>query len=639
MNSKEELKNLRAILKIEKEEDLNQYRKMVQETNVQERVKSGVSWYPIKVTQTGIGRGEQIFVEVERTNNLEIEHQLQSGKRGTLFCNIDNRANEQRAEGVIAMATKTHLRIFLHQDELPEWIKDGKIGVDLLFDEGSYKEMDETLRLVSEAEHNRLAQLREILLGHKVAIFKENHIQINHPKLNESQNTAVNLILKAEDVAIVHGPPGTGKTTTFIQAIKQVVKQEKQVLVTAPSNTAVDLLAEKLSLEGLKVVRIGHPARVSERLLNLTLDNQIANHDYFADIKSIRKKAEEYRTMAFKYKRNFGKAEANQRKMLMDEAKQLKSEAIKLEDYIVGDLMSSAEVIACTLVGANNVNLRDKTFKTIFIDEAAQALEPACWVPITKAHRVIMAGDHWQLPPTVKSYEAAQKGLNVTLFEKTIKRQTVDVMLEVQYRMNEQIMNFSGEQFYKGKLIAHDIVKNIVISEHEAPLEFIDTAGCGFNEQYQHQRSVSNPEEGTLVLKHLANLLENIEYEGKSQIGIDLNIGIISPYKAQVAWLTENLNSQEILEKYKAFISINTVDGFQGQERDIMYISLVRSNDNQEIGFLSDTRRMNVALTRAKKKLVVVGDSATLASNAFYADFLNYVEKHEFHKSAWEYHG
>lgn len=280
MTAAEELKHLRKILKIEKEEDLQQYRKFVVESEISERVKNGSSWYPVKITQTGYGRGEQVFVELERTNSKNSDHQLQTGKRASLFCNTNNQASKLRVEGVIGTALKDRLRLYLNADELPEWINDGKIGIDLLFDETSYKEMDDTLRIVAEAQNNRLAELREILLGHSPASFSADFYTSESQQLNTSQNSAVHNILNANDVAIVHGPPGTGKTTTFVEAIKQVTLKEKQVLVTAPSNTAVDLLCERLSAQGLNVVRIGHPARVGDHLADLVIDNKISQHEY-----------------------------------------------------------------------------------------------------------------------------------------------------------------------------------------------------------------------------------------------------------------------------------------------------------------------------------------------------------------------
>ncbi len=635
-SAKEELQHLRKLLKIEKEEDLQQYKKQVLNASLQERVQSGLTWYPIKVTQTGIGYGEQLFIELEKTTQLESSGQLQSGKRAILFSNYNNDPKNNQIEGIIVSATSQKMRFVTYEEDLPDWINSGKLGVDLLFDESSYKEMEETLRLVIDAT-GRNAEIRDILLGFKPARFEETETLFNNEKLNKSQNEAIHNIIRAQDVSIVHGPPGTGKTTTFVQAIKEVVAREKQTLVTAPSNTAVDLLVEKLVAEGLNVIRIGHPARVNDDIISHTVDAQVANHEYYGDIKALKKKAEEFRNLAFKYKRNFGKSEAMQRKALLDEAKGLRGEAAKLEDYIQSDVLSKAQVVACTLVGANNYILKDKTFKTVFIDEAAQALEPACWIPVLKAQRVIMAGDHFQLPPTVKSYEAGKAGLNITLFEKTIKRQKADVMLDVQYRMNEQIMAFSASQFYKGKLHAHESNDDIHLAASPDPIEFIDTAGCSFDEKIAGSQSLFNEEEGLLLLRYLDGLIAQIEYDDSEKIGENINIGIISPYRGQVQFLKENLAGYENITKYLKFIDVHSIDGFQGQERDIILISLVRSNDKSEVGFLADTRRMNVALTRAKRKLIVFGDSATLASHPFYEKFIDFAQGHNYHKTAWEF--
>lgn len=635
-SAKEELQHLRKLLKIEKEEDLLQYKNQVLNASLQERVQSGLTWYPIKVTQTGIGYGEQLFIDLEKTNQLESSGQLQSGKRAILFCNYNNDPKNHQIEGIIVAATAQKMRFVTYEEELPDWMKYGKLGIDLLFDESSYKEMEETLKLVMDAT-GRSAELRDVLLGYKSPKFEELQYNDNDTKLNDSQGLAVKNILNAQDVAIVHGPPGTGKTTTFVKAIKEVVQREKQTLVTAPSNTAVDLLVEKLLAEGLSVVRIGHPARVNDDIISHTLDAQVAQHEYYADIKNLKKKAEEFKNLAFKYKRNFGHSEAQQRKALLNEAKGLRNEATKLEDYIQSDVLSKAQVIACTLVGCNNYAIKDKIFKTVFIDEAAQALEPACWIPVLKAQKVVMAGDHWQLPPTVKSFEAGKEGLNITLFEKTIKRQKVDVMLGVQYRMNNQIMAFSAQQFYKGQLHAHANNAHINLKASPEALEFVDTAGCSFDEKSAGGSSLFNEGEAEILLKYLDGLIAQIEYDGHEKIGEDINIGIISPYRGQVQYLKERMEGFENIQKYLNFIDIHSIDGFQGQERDIILISLVRSNDKNEVGFLADTRRMNVALTRAKRKLVVFGDSATLASHPFYDKFLDFAQANNYHKTAWEY--
>jgi ATP-dependent RNA/DNA helicase IGHMBP2 len=642
MNSSvEELEHLLAILSIEQEEDRQQYKEKVLKSSLSERKMLGVSWYPIVIKESFYGMGERLILEIERPTNQNIPHQFNTGKVASLFSNYHHEgADNPSIAGVIMAGRPNSLKLSLFVDELPDWAETGKLGLDLLFDETSYKEMDLAVNRVIKAKNNRTAQLREILLGFEEAAFKTLKEKVVIDGLNESQNKAVNNILEAQDVAIIHGPPGTGKTTTLLKAIQETLKNESQVLVCAPSNTAVDLLTEKLAEAGVNVVRFGNPSRVSENLLSHTLDVMLTEHKDFKQIKELKKRANEFKNMGHKYKRNFGREERAQRKAIFDEARKLQGEADKIEDYIVADIIDKAQVLTCTLVGSANRYIRDKQYNTVFIDEAAQALEPASWIPITKANRVIFAGDHCQLPPTVKSYEAEKAGLNITLFEKAIQRQKADVMLETQYRMNEKIMSFSGQKFYKGLLKAHDHVKDITLSKGANALlnkavEFIDTAGCGYAEQFEKETlSTYNPEEALLLFKHLSLLLENMQQEN---IPVNnLKIGIISPYKAQINFMKEKILEFPLLKDLKN-ISINTVDGFQGQERDIIYISLVRSNENGEIGFLSDIRRMNVAITRAKKKLVVIGDTATLAQHSFYSDFLKYAESVDGYKSAWEF--
>ncbi|MEM9982619.1 MAG: AAA domain-containing protein, partial [Bacteroidota bacterium] len=387
------------------------------------------------------------------------------------------------------------------------------------------------------------------------------------------------------------------------------------------------LLVERLASKQIEVVRLGNPSRVSEHLLSFTLDAQVQAHQDFSRIKKLRKSAQEHQAMAAKYKRRFGPEERTQRRLLYAEARKISKEATSLEKFITDQVIEKAQVIACTLVGAAHALINALTYSTVFIDEAAQALEPACWIAISKAQRVIMAGDPFQLPPTVKSLEAAQKGLGKTLMEKLLEEKPeTSTLLDLQYRMHELIMGFSNEQFYNSQLQAHESVKQTTLALVEqslvAPVEFIDTAGCGFEEKIDPESlSTYNTEEADLLLKHLRTLLPHTE----------ASVGIISPYKAQVNYLKEQLSEAETR------ISIGTIDGFQGQERAIIYISLVRSNAEGQIGFLGDIRRMNVALTRAQKKLVVIGDSATLANHPFYQAFLAYIEKIDAYRSAWEW--
>jgi len=635
----EELEQLLSLLKTEQDEDRKQYQEKMVNSPMTLRRAQGLTWYPIVIRESYYGIGERLILELERPSHTEIHHQFQFGKVASLFSNY---SNDERPSitGVVTAVRPNNIKLTLFVDELPDWVDNGKLGVDLLFDETSYKEMEAAVNQVMKAKHNRIAQLREILLGYEPAKFAALKNPVAIPSLNESQNKAVNNILSAQDIAIVHGPPGTGKTTTIVQAIRQIVALEKQTLVCAPSNTAVDLLTEKLHEQGLNVLRIGNPARVNEFQLAHTLDAKISSHREYKTIKELKKRSIEFRNMALKYKRHFGREERSQRKAIMDESRKLQQEASKIEEYITQDLLSHADVITCTLVGSTAFVLKDLNFKTVFIDEAAQALEPATWIPILRAEKVVLAGDHFQLPPTVKSVQAAKDGLNITLFEKAINRQKADIMLETQYRMNEKIMNFSSKEFYKGLLKAAPAVKDWVLSDNNEvlnlPFEFIDTAGCSFEEKLDKESlSTYNPLEAELLIKHLNLLFETLETTGKNIQ--TYKAGVISPYKAQVDTLREKLGQLPIMEKMQKNITVNTVDGFQGQERDIIYISLVRSNSEGEIGFLADIRRMNVAITRAKKKLVIVGDSATLGAHPFYKDFLNYTESVNAYRSAWEF--
>lgn len=638
----EELIRLQSILKIERDEDFRQYNEHFTRASVADRRKNGLTWYPVVINSTEIGMGEYLILEIERTTHHGEPHQFSGGKSAALFSNSDD-AEGGQVNGIIKSITGNKMKLALTVDELPDWAYEGKLGVNLLFDENSYREMEIALHKVINAENNRLSELREVLLGEAEPQFRKTDESVVITSLNSSQNDAVRNILAAKDVAIVHGPPGTGKTTTLVQAIRYTLRTEKQVLVCSPSNTAVDLLTEKLSREGINVLRLGNPARVSEDVMKNTLDAKVMSHENYKDLKHYRKMAEEYRAMAQKYKRNFGKAEREQKQMLFAESRAILKEAKQLEEYILNEQFEKAEVIACTPVISAGRQLRDKQFKTVFIDEAAQALEPMSWIPITRADRVVFAGDHFQLPPTVKSKAAEAEGLKMSLFEKCIERQPgVAIMLNTQYRMNEKIMNFSNAKFYTNGLKADASVKDGVLSydQHDGllatPVDFIDTAGCGFNEAVNPESlSIANPEEASLLFRHLGMLLQQYDAAGLGDKKI--TIGIISPYKEQVILLQELLPQQEDIQKFLSWISVKTIDGFQGQERDVIYISLVRSNDSGEIGFLNDTRRMNVALTRAKRKLVVIGDSATLSYHNFYKEFLDYIEKIEAYHTAWEF--
>lgn len=630
-------KKLIDLLKIEREEDHAQYRKLTEQSSVAERRANGLTWYPIAIRGSEMSRGDYLTVEVERTTHHELSHQLRAGMPAVFFGNHD--PQKDRVEGTISHLNTNRLKITLRTDELPDFARDGKLGIDLLFDDNSYDDMKAALKTANEILGTPEGNLVKIITAEKKPTFRTDLHPISIPKLNESQNNALNKILSANELAIVHGPPGTGKTTTLVQAIKALSKQENKspILVVAPSNTAVDLLSEKLSEEGLNVLRIGNPARVSERLVSLTLDHKMTDHPMMKNAKMLKKQANEYRNMAHKYKRSFGKAERDQRKALFDEAHKIMKEVGNTEQYIIDDLVAKAQVITATLVGSNHYTIRQVKFQTTIIDEAGQALEPACWIPILKAQKVILAGDHCQLSPTIKSNEAAKAGLNTTLLEKCVALHPEAItLLEEQYRMNEQIMAHSSKIFYHNKLKAHDSVAKRLLFPDDSPLTFIDTAGCSFDEKLDGTSS-TNPDEAAFLVKHLNMFVE--ELKKKTSPNHFPSIAIISPYKQQISILKEQVEHTPELQEVLPHISVNTIDSFQGQERDIVYISLTRSNAEGAIGFLSDIRRMNVAMTRARKKLVVIGDSATLASSEFYEEFINYTQEIGAYQSAWEFLG
>jgi len=624
----EEITRLTALLQREKEEEYQQYREFLQSTGIQQRVNAGYTWYPLMIKETGYGLGDYPFLTAQRTQHHETAHQFQGGRQVRLFQSTDK---DNFLNGTLHYVDDNEMKIIFFTDELPDWVHDGKIGVDVLFDERSYREMEKALQTVAGAKNCRLAELANILYGKQAAYF-EKDAGYEHETLNASQQDAVKKILSAHDIACVHGPPGTGKTTTLVAALQEIVAQELTTLVCTPSNAAADYITRKLGEKGIRVLRIGNLSRIDDELLSYTVEGLLEKHSRAEELAGYKKRALEYRRVAGKYKRSFGPEERRQRDLLYREARALSQEARLLEDHMINDLLRTSQVIVTTLVGVENKYLEKKTFHTVVIDEAAQALEPAVWIPICRAHRVIMAGDPFQLPPTVKSAEAQKGGLSVTLLEKCIERVPDAVhLLDVQYRMNETIMNFSNGRFYGGKLSADPSVAHRTLdvpSPFDSPVEFVDTAGCGYEEE-------SDPDSQSLFNRGEINILMNHWEQLSAALGEQRpSVAIITPYREQVRKIAESLPSTP---EGKPVIPVNTVDAFQGQERDIIYISMVRSNANGNIGFLADYRRMNVAMTRAKKKLIVIGDSATLGYDTFYREFLSYCESHATYESAWSY--
>lgn len=625
-----EFERLLELIRLEKEEELERFKRMVQSLPLEKRRSEGYTWFPVDTVKKGYTIGDRAYVTVKRTKNLGEEHQFRSGKTVNLFTQLPS-ARRREYSGVVYFVDKDRMKIILNSRDLPNWLEMGEVGVDLLFDETTYQKMEAALQAVIKASGDRLAELRRIFGGEQEPRFREIAHPINISSLNPSQNQAIDQILAAQDVAVVHGPPGTGKTTTLVQAVRLLCETEATVLVTAPSNTAVDLLTERLAAQELRVVRIGNISRVDESIVRHTLEARLAAHPESKTVKKIKVQAAEARRNAQRYRRRYGREEARERRELFREARELSAWANQLEDRIIDEILDSAQVITCTLVGAAHKELANRKFRTVVVDEAAQALEPANWIPITKASRVVLVGDPFQLSPTVKSMAAQRGGLNVTLIEKCLERLPRVSLLNVQYRMNETIMGFSNRQFYDNALRADaSVAHHRLLFGANDPLVFIDTAGCGFDEKV-HERYLSrfNPDEFRIVCEHLYQLAD--AYEGKDPP----SIALISPYREQVMHMEEVIAEDGRLASLA--LTINTIDGFQGQERDVVYLSLVRSNTKGEIGFLKDYRRINVAMTRARRQLVIVGDSATIGQDRFYTEFLKYCEGEGRYLTAWSY--
>jgi superfamily I DNA and/or RNA helicase len=655
-----ELRHVRALMQLEQKEDQAQFKLKNASASIKERRRRGLTWYPVTITHDDIGFGGKVVLELQRPAHRQELHLFQVGSAAALFSTAPGYSGTESTtarpvlSGVVTSVRRNKLVLATTKEELPDWVINGNnpngstpnasnLGIDLTFDEVSYREMHQALNDVIVAHGNRLAELRDVLLGTKPARFREYQADdLFYPSaLNDSQLVAVRHVISAQDVAIIHGPPGTGKTTTLVQAILETIRRERRVLVCAPSNTAVDLLTEKLAERGVNVIRLGNPSRVSELLLKHTLDAGVMAHASYAKMHAMRQTAEQHRDTASELAkegvRHFGLEGRQHRQQLREEARTLRQAADDLERFMTEDVLESVQVITCTLVGASNRHIRHLSFETVFIDEAAQALEPGCWIPIAKGQRLVLAGDHHQLPPTVKSEQAAREGLRETLFEKCIQRQPKTArMLTTQYRMHEQIMGFSSEKFYGGQLVPHPSVRYAGLEAYDLrfapdlPVEFIDTAGCAYQEvAIPESRSTANPEEAHLLLERLSQLLAPYDEDELSENDQrPLSIGVIAPYRAQINYLKDAIEDSEVLNGLllQRRLSVGTVDSFQGQERDIIAITLTRSNPQGEIGFLSDIRRMNVGMTRARRKLLLVGDSSTLCRHPFFGELLAYVK-------------
>lgn len=648
------LQNLLQLLRQERDEDRQQYLDLIATIPLAERVEKGYSWAPLNILSSGFTIGNKPFIVVERTTQINEPHQMRSGQSIRFFTQSQH-AQYPEIQGVINYVQRNKMKIIFGGKDLPEWVSHGQLGIDTIFDERTYREMEKAVLEVIAAKRNRLAELRDIILGKKTPSHRVDTLPVDRVELNRAQNDAVNHIINNYDIAVLHGPPGTGKTTTIVAAIQQLAARENTILVCAPSNAAADLLTERIAQQGLAVVRIGNISRVEDSVIQQTLDFRIQHHEESRQLKKIRVKAAEIRKKANQFRRNFGPTERRERRELRKEASELMAWAKSLEQRLTEEILSGADVICCTLVGAAHPVLDKMKFRTCFIDEAAQALEPATFIPMIKSSRVVLAGDPFQLPPTVKCFEAGKKGLSKTLIERLLDLHPDHVqLLNVQYRMHTAIMGFSNHYFYNGKLAAHVSVAahrlnlDSELIDVSKPVVFVDTAGCGFEEKVVEKlragvkRTFSryNPEEALILREHLLKLINACALEDRTLP----SIALITPYREQVLHLENMAREDSILAPLfepeigsDKKITINTVDGFQGQERDVVYISLVRSNAKGEIGFLSDYRRMNVAMTRARKLLVVVGDSGTIGNNKFYQEFLNYCDEKGKWETAWAF--
>ena len=672
----------RTLLQLEYYTEKEAFRKLTEQIGMRRKVKRGDAWFPLRIGKSFYNSLNQKSIEVFRTSDEEIDHNFEFGRPVVFFKSeersvkseefnsssddVSNKNKGNLSEGQENSSLFTHhssLKYFsftgtvsyVDGDRMVINVPDSvslfdlqteePIGVQLSFDETSYKLMFEALDRTMKAKNNRLAYLRDLFYSHQKA-GRFSFEPMKFPWLNPTQERAVNEVLWAKDVAIVHGPPGTGKTTTLVEAINETLMRESQVLVCAQSNMAVDWISEKLVDRGINVLRIGNPTRVNDKMLGFTYERRFESHPDYPQLWAIRKAIRELRSNRKKGSESFHQK--------MD---RLRSRAAEIEIRINAELFGEARVIACTLVGSAHRLLEGMKFGTLFIDEAAQALEAACWIPMRRASRVILAGDHCQLPPTVKSIAALRAGLGKTLMERIAENKPeVVTLLKIQYRMNEDIMRFSSDWFYGGQVESAPQIKYRSILDFDHPISWIDTSNeenqitiegedsledsastsssssaanqnsdLNFKEQFVGESfGRINKAEAELTLLTLAEYFTKI---GKQRVlGDSIDVGIISPYRAQVQYLKKLIKKYEFFKPYRRLISVNTVDGFQGQERDVILISLVRSNDEGQIGFLKDLRRMNVAMTRARMKLIILGNKDTMTKHPFYKKLWEYVE-------------
>ena len=631
-NALKALTEQRRLLQMEYEAEKRAYSSITEKIGLRRLAERGDAWMDIRIGRVYYNSLNQRILEVFRSVDTEEDHHFEFGRPVAFIISEGDAGSKPRIAftGTVSFVDGERMAVAIPESAMVSRLEQAQsVSVMISFDETTYRAMFEAIDRTLSAK-GRLAELRDLIYSKKK--MRELTLSpMRFPYLNSSQQEGVNKVIRAKDVAIVHGPPGTGKTTTLVEAINETLRRESQVLVCAQSNMAVDWISEKLVDRGVHVLRIGNPARVNDKMLSFTYERRFEDHPDYPSLWSIRKSIRELQSAKRK-----GTDQWHQK---MD---RLRARATELEIRINNDLFNTAHVIACTLTGSANRILSGMKFSTLFIDEAAQALEAACLIPMRRAGRVVLAGDHCQLPPTVKCFEAMKQGLGRSLMERLVENHPEAVtLLTTQYRMNEDIMKFSSDWFYGGEMVAAEDAKHRGILDYDTPIEWIDTAEmiseiaeiADENEDLRAYREALsgnsfgriNKEEAQLTLLTLQNYITKI---GKQRfLDERLDIGLISPYRAQVKYLRQLLNRLSFFKPFRNSISVNTVDGFQGQERDIIIISLVRSNEEGDIGFLRDLRRMNVAMTRARMKLLIVGDSSTLCRHPFYRKLHDYIEK------------
>lgn len=615
-----DLQQQQLLLRMEYEYEKEEFRRQTESMGIARKIKRGLCWYPVTTGRSYYNSLNQLVVEIERSEDKEIEHAFEFGRPVCFFRQgYDGKIQYMNFTATVSFAGEERMVVALPSaGALLEVQATDRLGVQLYFDETSYRTMFEALDEVIRAKGNRLSELRDILLGSLPSRSRDLY-PVRFPWLNTTQEASVNQVLCAKDVAIVHGPPGTGKTTTLVEAIYETLHRENQVLVCAQSNTAVDWISEKLVDRGVPVLRIGNPSRVNDKMLSFTYEHRFESHPSYAELWGIRKSIREMNSQ-------LRRGNHSNREGIRDRINRLKERATELEILINEELFAGARVIASTLVSSNHRVLTGRQFSTLFIDEAAQALEASCWIAIRRSHRVVLAGDHCQLPPTIKCAEAARSGLDRTLMEKVVNGKPNAVsLLKVQYRMHEQIMRFPSEWFYQGSLAAAPEIRYRGILDYDTPMAWIDTSAMEFHEEFIGESfGRINKSEANLLLQELEQYIQRI---GKARVLDEkIDFGLISPYKAQVQYIRNKIKGTPFFQPFRSLITVNTVDGFQGQERDVIFISLVRANENGQIGFLNDLRRMNVAITRARMKLVILGEAATLTKHPFYRKLMEYID-------------